>query len=336
MITYSTFQDNDCPEVSVIVPCYNHEKYLKDSLDSLFSQKDISLELLFCDDCSKDGSYSLLEQLLKDADIPVMLMKNEENRGVSFTLNQLLKETRGRLIKVIASDDMIAEGGIRKMADALKASPNDQVLITNGYRVREESRYGHVMKKDLIYREAPDLSGDLFLRIAENNFLFAPGAMYRREVFEKYGCFDESLRMEDFEFWLRLSRAKVGFVYLSEPLIYYRESGESLSSVENNPRLEQRRISAHLAEMASLEKHRDAAERTVYSKILLRRLAGEKRLAASRGMKELESILKKELKSVLKTPGVSQKSRLYYRLLFLKHDLKSMRHRRKPLREEGA
>ena len=94
---------NNCPLVSIIVPCYNHEKYITECIGSIMNQTFRNFELTVIDDGSKDQSFEVLKSLQKKYEFNLI---HQENRGISATLNRGIKEfSRGKYISFCASDD---------------------------------------------------------------------------------------------------------------------------------------------------------------------------------------------------------------------------------------
>jgi len=96
-------------KVSVIVPVYNKQTYLKESLDSLLSDSSQNIEFLLIDDASTDHSFSILEEFSKN-DSRVRLLKNQSNQGVSYTRNRGIREAEGEYIGFFDADDIVSPG----------------------------------------------------------------------------------------------------------------------------------------------------------------------------------------------------------------------------------
>ncbi len=96
-------------KVSVIVPVYNKQSYLGESLNSLLSDSSENIEFLLIDDCSTDHSFSILEEVANN-DSRVRLLRNSLNSGVSYTRNRGIKEAEGEYIGFFDADDMVGPG----------------------------------------------------------------------------------------------------------------------------------------------------------------------------------------------------------------------------------
>ena len=179
-----------------------------------------NIEIIVFDDCSSDQSFDIIQEykeILENRFENVIIRQNEVNLGVTKTLNRMIQLSKGTYIKPIASDDMMISNAIEEMIFCLEHNKSHNILISNGIKISEESSYSNVIKKDIIYESNPNFSGDDFMfRIALNNILFAPGAIYKKEIFDLYGLFDEEIAVEDFEFWLRMIKNKEKIVFCSE------------------------------------------------------------------------------------------------------------------------
>ena len=99
---------NSLPEISIIISVYNHEKWISRCLRSLFNQTNISkddYEIIVVDDCSKDNSYKFLKSIENKTNIK--LLKNNKNLGLPKSLNKAIKESVGRYIVRVDSDDYV-------------------------------------------------------------------------------------------------------------------------------------------------------------------------------------------------------------------------------------
>lgn len=317
------------PLVSLLIPCYNHEKFLDDNLSSLAGQDYENMELLICDDCSQDGSYAKIrgwEQRLRSRFSRVELLRNDENRGVTKNVNALLALAKGDIIKILASDDAMMPGAVSAAVSCMGQTQAD-VLIVNGFKVPEDRHFPHFGEGEPVYSTAPNLSGeDLFVRTALNNEIFAPGAFVRREVFLRYGTYDESIPVEDFEFWLRLAKGgAVRFAYLDRPLICYRVSAGSITSQTGNAGLERRRRMFHRAEMDTLRKFAPDLPQAVYAEAVLRRILDERWLAVNAGLSHWDRELCREWTAFAGWDALPWKSRIRYWVRSKKLDIKSKR-----------
>ncbi len=214
------------PLVTILCLCYNHEDFVAEALQSVFRQTYPHIQLVVMDDGSTDGSASVIEQTLKEKG-EVVWVRHETNRGYTPTLNEALSYAKGEWIIDLAADDVLlptrVEEGLRlvnERGDGCYIHFSDSEIITQeGQFIRKHSdRYPH--------RTIPQ--GDIYLELINRYFILSPTLMFRREVLDTIGGYDENLAFEDFDFLIRASR-RFRFCYSPIPLIKKRMVAGSLS-----------------------------------------------------------------------------------------------------------
>ena len=256
--------------VSMILPCYNHEAYLADCLNSLCAQTYPNMELLITDDCSRDGSYDLLQRWqtrLEQRFERVVIRKNPENQGVVKTLNGMLTECRGEYIKVLATDDMLLPEAIEEYVAFAQAEDCD-VVFSNAYRFDAGLHWPLETPEKLekVYARQPQWGENLTGALLSHNFICAPAGFMPRRTIEKYGLYDPAYIMEDYEYWLRVSVSGT-IRYLDKCLVFYRSSPNSMSSFSlNEAQLRRHRIFSQqtIAIFSQYEQYADDAQKAEF------------------------------------------------------------------------
>ena len=142
-------------KVSIVVPVYNVEKYLKRCVNSLIGQSYSNLEILLVDDGSKDSSLSICKEYeLKDSRIRVF---HKENEGLGLTRNYGIERATGEYITFVDSDDYLTSDAITAMLDRAIATNADVVIATHYYKnevqgvaIPERLYSGNEIKKALM------------------------------------------------------------------------------------------------------------------------------------------------------------------------------------------
>ena len=222
--------------VSIIVAAYNHQQYISPLLESILEQTYTNMEVLICDDCSKDMTYQKAQEYVerfRDKGVKMRLMRNEQNQGVCKTFNRLLKLCEGEYIKPIASDDFFSEAeAIEEYVSLMEKFPQTDVLVANAYMVKNVASYP-LNEEDILkpfYRTLPlDNEMDSVYKMYQENYICAPSVMYRRRVIETIGIYDESMLFEDWDYNLRIVEAGLEVRFEEACLVAYRQVGESLS-----------------------------------------------------------------------------------------------------------
>jgi alpha-1,3-rhamnosyltransferase len=217
--------DTDKPLVSVIVPSFNHEKFILNCLNSIKDQTYHNLELVIIDDGSSDRSPEIIERFIQkhEARFIRVHFESRPNRGVSGTLNECILHSKGEWIHPLASDDMFCPHKVESLLSAyLKWEVPEIALIYGDTYFIDDS--GNLLDKTPVDRppSGPNPSGYMELFLA--NRLSGPSMAFRRQAILDIGGYDESLAMEDWDCWLRLS-ARYPIARVPEIVSYYRYHG---------------------------------------------------------------------------------------------------------------
>ena len=215
--------------ISVIIPCYNHEKYVAKAIESIAGQTYAPIEVLLLDDGSSDGSLEAALAAISrwPGRFVRVFAERQPNAGVSRTLNRLVGLARGAFIVPLASDDALLPHALAHRVAALEKSPHALALFTDSQVMDTDGNAmpGSAMQR--LYGVNParfvrtqDMTATLML------YWGVPGSglMLRNCAFdplEGVGLFDEQLRAEDFDFYLRLA-ARGALAFSSERTALYR------------------------------------------------------------------------------------------------------------------
>jgi glycosyltransferase involved in cell wall biosynthesis len=190
------------PRITVVLPVYNGERYLRDSIASILAQ-DIEFELVVSDDRSKDSSLRIVETL---ADPRICILRNDVNAGIFGNLNRCIRAARGDLVQVFSQDDLMQPGYLAAQAALLAKHPdaglvcNSPVYIdANGRRLGASE--GDVTPERIewpLYRWIASHYGAISASISS--------VMIPRRTFESVGLFDPSFPLAgDIEFYNRVA-----------------------------------------------------------------------------------------------------------------------------------
>ena len=204
-------------KVSVIIPCYNYDKYLVDCISSVIRQKldpMISLEIIIVDDCSTDKTFELATEIAKRVE-NVKVIHNETNMKLPATRNIGIKQSTGRCIVCLDADYMLPPDYIQSCFNFI-ISNNLDIVYTDSYC------FGITERKFTW----PDYDVE---RLKKNNFIHG-ASMFRRIVWEHINGYDESfvLGSEDYDFWLMAAKKGFKFGKCSYTHLMYRRTNESM------------------------------------------------------------------------------------------------------------
>lgn len=215
--------------VSIIVPIYNAENYLRRCVDSILNQEYTDFELLLVNDGSTDASGDICEEY-GDRD-PRVIVIQKENTGVSDSRNRALDRARGKYLQFLDSDDWITPDATRLFVRAAEEYGCDMV-ISDFYRVVGErlSPKGDIEEEGVLTRE--EFAAHMMENPADFYYGVLWNKLYRRDIVEEH-----KLRMdtdiswcEDFMFNLEYIRYAKVFYALHAPIYYYVKRKGSLAS----------------------------------------------------------------------------------------------------------
>lgn len=202
--------------VSVIMPCFNSEKTLKQAVDSVLNQTFQSFELIVVDDGSTDNSYKILTEFAyKDSRVKVF--KNEKNLGLMITLNKAISLASSDYLARLDSDDEMLPTRLEKQKKFLDENP-DIAAVGSWYFFM-----GRSITQDILFK-LPVTPEDIQRDILKENPICHPSVMMRKSLLQEVGGYrSEFKNSEDYDLWLRLTKTyKVANI--PEPLIRYRLS----------------------------------------------------------------------------------------------------------------
>ena len=208
------------PRVSVILPVYNGEAYLRESVDSILAQTYADFELIAIDDGSRDGTAALLGAV-RDPRVRVV---HQENMGLALTLNKGIALARGEYIARQDADDISRPERLARQVEYMDAHPACGLL--GSWSVIQEDRVPTSRQ-----HRHPCSNGELQLRILFDSFFVHSSVMMRRSALDRAGVYPtdpERNPPEDFDLWLRIARDHE-LANLPEPLLVYREVPGSIS-----------------------------------------------------------------------------------------------------------
>lgn len=226
-------KESNLPLVSIIAACYNHAAFLEETLDSIAVQDYPHIELIVTDDGSRDNSVELIREWMAQKELPVTLIANEQNLGICQTFNKGIAQSQGKYIQVVACDDVFLPHKISTQVVALEAATENTVLVhTDALVMDKNSKLLHNSFHQF-WNLRPIQGADLLEQLVTQNSIMAPSILMRRQAFVDLGSYDEDLCYEDWDAWLRLAAAGYDFLFLEEPLVYYRHFPSSNSQTSN-------------------------------------------------------------------------------------------------------
>jgi len=201
------------PTVTVIIPTYNREAYLRASIASVLGQTFSDLELLVVDDGSTDDTPGLVRSI----DDRRVRYLPQEHRGVSAALNAGMRSAAGRYVARLDSDDTWLPHALATLVSVLDSQPNVGVVYGKGQAMdRDGAPLPHTQGLP------PRFPDDSLRSLAYDDCTCNVALLARRECLERAGGYDETLTAnEDWDMWLRVARHD-SFAFVDEVLALIR------------------------------------------------------------------------------------------------------------------
>ena len=207
------------PLVSVLIPLYNHEKYILDCLNSIIDQNYPNLEIVLVDDASRDNGLNIANDRLKTTNLNYTIHKNTFNQGICATLNRAVSSAKGKYVCLIASDDLLAEGRIKNHVSILEKCIDSSIIACHGpIHLFENNNSELIIKKTLHKKNNYSLTSVL-LKTSKLNL---QGCTFFNKKLINYP-FDENLYFEDWDFFIRLFLNNHKIIYDDKTTAYYRK-----------------------------------------------------------------------------------------------------------------
>lgn len=210
------------PLISVIMPSFNHGKYVGEAIESVLNQTINDLELIIIDDASHDNSRDIIKRLSEN-DQRIKPKFNQKNMGIASTLNQAISYSEGKYIAFIASDDLWAPSKLKRQLEILENN-NDLVLWCEGKIINSKGEENNLHFTE--YYGVPKESGSIFEELIKGNYIFGSSIMLKTENLREL-MLDENLKyLNDHKLYLDLAY-KYKYYFIPDALAKYRIHGEN-------------------------------------------------------------------------------------------------------------
>lgn len=216
--------------ISVVVPVYNVEKYLKKCIDSTINQTYKKLEIILVDDGSTDSSKEICDEYIKqDSRIKVI---HKENGGLSSARNAGIDIASGKYIGFIDSDDWIEKSMLEKLINLAEKSDSD-IVLCNYFMAYDEKN--QIQKEDIEYKEYSNY--EALNKIYDDklgvSMIIAWNKLYNIELFNNIRYPAGKVHEDEFITYKLLFKAN-RICYLNEKLVYYRQQNKSITNSKFN------------------------------------------------------------------------------------------------------
>ncbi|MEL0638715.1 glycosyltransferase family A protein [Marinomonas sp. TI.3.20] len=214
------------PLVSIVIPCYNHAKYVQEAIQSVIDQNYENIEFIIIDDGSKDESVTKIQEMIPACQqrFKRFEFRYRPNKGLCATLNEALEWCEGEFFAPVASDDIYFSYKTSEQVNYLLKN-NSCVAVFGGAKVIKENG-------ELIVERPSSLKKYQFEDIILNKYsLFTPSQLIRTKIIRDVGCFDTTVMLEDWYIYLKISELGYSLDSIEGVYVSYRRH---LNNTTNN------------------------------------------------------------------------------------------------------
>lgn len=209
------------PKISVVLPTYNGEKYIRESIESIINQTFKDWELIIVNDYSNDDTLGIASEYVKK-DNRIRIINNQKNKKLPASLNVGFNNAKGKYYTWTSDDNKYKNTAFEVMYDYLEKNKKYQMVCAGMNYIDKNGKflYKHISYSDeLMYYN--DCVGACFL--------------YRKTVLDDIGEYNlEEFCVEDYEYWMRILKRYGTIGYINKTLYEYRVHGESLTETKKD------------------------------------------------------------------------------------------------------
>lgn len=207
---------NKKPLVSVIMGVYNCADVMHKSIESIQAQTYDNWELILCDDCSTDNTFEVAQKYAEN-DNRIIVIRNEKNSKLPFTLNHCLKHAKGLYVARMDADDLCFPDRFEKQVEILNNHP--EYAVVGGTIIPYDENCEKAPRQPKERPEATDLIGDVPF--------YHPTIMMRKSVYDDLGGYiisKRTIKGQDMDMWFRFYAKGYKGYNIQEPILKYHES----------------------------------------------------------------------------------------------------------------
>lgn len=204
-------------KVSVVMSAYNAEKYIGEAIESILNQTFDDFEFIIIDDRATDATNKIIKRY-QQQDARIIVLENEENIGLTKSLNRGLSVAKGEYIARMDADDISTVDRFKKQV-AFLDTHLDYTFVSCKAQYIDENGHPEQM------RHFPETNEEIYRMMPKVNAVMHPGVMFRKDAVEAIGNYCEDFPVaQDYELWLRGIAAGYKFYNIQEPLVLFRRN----------------------------------------------------------------------------------------------------------------
>ena len=261
----------DAPWLSILIPVYNVQDYLRACLDSILSQADAGVEIIALNDVSTDQSGQLLQSIKNTSTQPIIILEHEKNSGLSASRNTMLDVATGDYIWFLDSDDIICPNAINSLRNITR-SHNPDLVICDFFMLREHTKLKHKLRGELHRKTFGGVQAQLcrdknalFFNLYTSAQLHIWSKIAKRSLWGNDLRFPVGLLMEDQFTTPRLFLRANTYYYCPEVWVGHRQRPGSILSTPSIQRQIDSSISAKDVLKEWLQQHPELTEKSRFA-----------------------------------------------------------------------
>lgn len=219
---YDTRLVMDKPLVTIVVPCFNHARYVRECINSILEQAYSNIELIVIDDGSSDGSADILAEMAREYGF---YFEAQANQGLTPTLNKALAMAKGKYFCPMGSDDVMLPEKTSLQVGFMEQYPQVAMCCGNALYIDHE---GRLLPKPTRQLRHGFMGFDDFFGNTRAGVI-APTAMIRTSVLRELGGYDSAIKLEDLAMWLKLTYAGHQIGFIPQEVLRYRKHATNTS-----------------------------------------------------------------------------------------------------------
>ena len=207
------------PFISVIMPVFNVERYIREAVDSVVSQTYENWELLIIEDCSSDSTAEIINTF---SDPRIRILQNERNRGTSYSRMKGISESKGEWIAFLDGDDKWDHTKLEKQVRRMNEITDPVLLFTGSAFMNDEGKmldYVMEVPETITYEE-----------LLKQNLISCSSVLVKKDVIRRYSFPDIHIIHADLDVWLGILKEEKYAYGVNDPLLIYRLARNSKSS----------------------------------------------------------------------------------------------------------
>lgn len=215
---------NRPPLISVIVPCFNSERYIIRTLESIVGQNYFPFELIIQDGGSKDDTVDIIKDYARKYSF--IRWESKKDKGQCDAINKGMRKAHGKILTYINSDDLYEKDAFKKVAEVYDKR-QDLLWIAGRGKVIDENHKEIV--RSVTWLKSILLKINKYQLLLVVNYLMQPAVFLTKRAYQKWGPFDGDSFVMEYDLWLRLGKIQMPYV-LDTNLATFRLSPGNITS----------------------------------------------------------------------------------------------------------